>query len=82
MNTFADIIEAAQAAGPRHFVVAQAADPTILEALEQARKLGFASPVLVGKKAEIEEAARARPPGRRRPPRPCGWWRAGKGTSS
>ena len=36
--------------GPRRFVVAQAADPTILEALDQARKMGFAAPVLVGKR--------------------------------
>ncbi len=60
MNTFTDIIEAARAAGPRRYVVAQAADPTILEALDEARKKGFAVPVLVGKRADIEQAARAR----------------------
>ena len=42
MTSFSDIIAAARAAGPRRYVVAQAADPTILEALDEARKLGFA----------------------------------------
>jgi phosphate butyryltransferase len=60
MNTFADIIQAARRAGPRRYVVAQAADPTIIEALVEAEKLGFASPVLVGRRAEVEEAVRAR----------------------
>ncbi len=60
MNRFADIIRAAVAAGPRRYVVAQAADPTILEALDRARLLGFAAPVLVGRRAEIEQAARER----------------------
>lgn len=60
MNTFAQIIEAARAAGPARFVVAQAADATILEALTGARDAGFARPVLVGPQAEIEGAARER----------------------
>ncbi len=60
MNTFAEIIDAARAAGPVRFVVAQAADPTILEALEEARRLGFARPLLVGQRGEIEAAARER----------------------
>jgi phosphate butyryltransferase len=60
MNSFAEIIRAAGASGPRRYVVAQAADPTILEAMDRARLLGFAAPVLVGRKAEIEEAARGR----------------------
>lgn len=58
MNSFAQIIEAARAAGPARFVVAQAADSTILEALTQARAAGFARPVLVGRRDEIEKAAR------------------------
>ena len=60
MNTFSQIIDAARAAGPARFVVAQAADSTILEAMEDARKRGFARPVLVGVRGEIEEAARER----------------------
>jgi len=60
MNTFAQIIEAARAAGPARFVVAQAADSTILEALTGARDAGFARPVLVGPQAEIERSARER----------------------
>ncbi len=60
MNTFAQILEAARAAGPARFVVAPAADDTILEALAEARKIGFAEPVLVGVRSEIEEAAAAR----------------------
>jgi phosphate butyryltransferase len=58
MNTFAEILEAARAAGPARFVVAQAADATILEALAQARDAGFARPLLVGVRGEIEAAAR------------------------
>jgi len=58
MNTFGQIIDAARRAGPARFVVAQAADTTILEALEEARKAGFARPVLVGLPNEIQEEAR------------------------
>ncbi len=57
MNTFTEIIEAARKAGPARFVVAQAADSTILEALTEARKEGFARPVLVGMRDEIQKAA-------------------------
>jgi phosphate butyryltransferase len=60
VNTFEQIMAAAKAAGPVRFVVAQAADSTILEALGQAREAGFAVPVLVGKRDEIEAAARER----------------------
>jgi phosphate butyryltransferase len=60
VNTFEQIMAAAKAAGPARFVVAQAADSTILEALAQAREAGFALPVLVGKRDEIEAAARER----------------------
>jgi len=60
MNSFAQIIEAARAAGPARFVVAQAADGTILEALTGARDTGFARPILVGRREEIERAARER----------------------
>ncbi len=60
MNSFAQILEQAQKAGPARFVVAQAADGTILEALAEARRAGFAVPVLVGRREEIAEAARER----------------------
>jgi phosphate butyryltransferase len=60
MNTFGQIIDAARKAGEARFVVAQAADVTILEALEEARKAGFAKPVLVGVQSEIEAAAAER----------------------
>ena len=60
MNTFAQILEQAKIAGPARFVVAQAADGTILEALAEARAAGFADPVLVGRREEIESAASER----------------------
>jgi phosphate butyryltransferase len=60
MNSFAQILDAAKNAGPVRFVVAQAADSTILEALSEAVGLGFAAPILVGHRAEIEAAARER----------------------
>jgi phosphate butyryltransferase len=60
MNSFEQILEGARKAGPARFVVAQAADGTILEALGQARAAGFARPVLVGCREEIEAAARER----------------------
>jgi phosphate butyryltransferase len=60
MNSFAQILDAARAAGPARFVVAQAADATILEALAQAVSMGFARPLLVGARAEIEAAAAER----------------------
>jgi phosphate butyryltransferase len=60
MNSFQQILDAARAAGPARFVVAQAADPTILQALSEARGAGFARPVLVGRRAEIETAAAER----------------------
>lgn len=58
MTTFAEVLEKAKAAGPVKFVVAQAADGTILQALAEAEKGGFARPVLVGRRDEIEKAAR------------------------
>jgi phosphate butyryltransferase len=60
MNTFEQIIEQAARAGRARFVVAQAADATILEALAQAVAAGFASPVLVGRRDEIEAEAHDR----------------------
>jgi phosphate butyryltransferase len=60
MKNFLEILEAARKAGPARFVVAQAADSTILDALVQAQSAGFASPILVGCRSEIESAARER----------------------
>jgi phosphate butyryltransferase len=58
MRTFADILAGARKLGALRFVVAQAADPVVLEAVEAARREGFCAPVLVGIRAEIEQAAR------------------------
>ena len=58
MKSFADIIAGARTLGTRRFVVAQAADPVVLEAVEAARREGFCAPVLVGVRAEIDAAAR------------------------
>ena len=58
MLTFADILSRARSLGVRGFVVAQAADPVVIEAVEAARREGFCAPVLVGVRAEIEAAAR------------------------
>jgi phosphate butyryltransferase len=58
MLTFADILSRARSLGVRRFVVAQAADPVVIEAVEAARREGFCVPVLVGVRAEIEAAAR------------------------
>jgi phosphate butyryltransferase len=58
MNSFADMVAGACGLGTRRFVVAQAADPVVLGAVETARREGFCAPVLVGVRAEIETAAR------------------------
>ncbi len=58
MLSFADILSRARSLGVRRFVVAQAADPVVIEAVEAARREGFCAPVLVGVRAEIEAAAR------------------------
>ncbi len=60
MTTFAEMMEKAREAGPVRFVVAQGADATILEALAQAERAGFARPVLVGRGDEIRRAAAER----------------------
>jgi len=58
MKSFTDIVAGARGLGRRRFVVAQAADPVVLEAVEAARREGFCAPVLVGVRDEIEAAAR------------------------
>jgi phosphate butyryltransferase len=57
MTTFDEMMEQVCRSGPARFVVAQAADATILEALSEARKAGFCRPVLVGSGNEIRKAA-------------------------
>jgi phosphate butyryltransferase len=58
MKSFSDIVAGARKLGTRRFVVAQAADPVVLEAVEAARREGFCAPVLVGVREEIDAAAR------------------------
>ena len=58
MKSFAEVVEAARARGPSRLIVAQAADDSVLQAVEQARELRLADPVLVGDAAEIGEVAR------------------------
>ncbi len=60
MNSFAQLLEQARKAGPARFVVAQASDSTLLEALAEARAAGFAEPILVGQAPDILAAARER----------------------
>jgi hypothetical protein len=60
MTTFEEIMEKARDGGPVRFVIAQGADGTILEALLQADRAGFAKPILVGPGNEIRKAARER----------------------
>jgi phosphate butyryltransferase len=60
MTTFEEIMEKARDGGPVRFVIAQGADATILEALLQADRAGFAKPILVGPGNEIRKAARER----------------------
>jgi phosphate butyryltransferase len=57
MKTFNDILDTAKAKGPCRCVVAQAADESVLLAMEEARRGGIADPILVGSRAEIEEIA-------------------------
>lgn len=60
MTTFTEIMESARKGGPVRFVVAQAADATILEALAEANRAGFAQPILVGPADDIKKAAQER----------------------
>ncbi len=59
MVSLGELVGLARARGPLTCVVAQAADPSVLEAVEGARREGFCRPVLVGVRKEIEEAARS-----------------------
>jgi phosphate butyryltransferase len=57
MTTFDEMMEQARRSGPARFVVAQAADTSVLEALSEAAKAGFCRPILVGPGADIRKAA-------------------------
>ena len=57
MTTFDEMMEKARKSGPARFIVAQAADTSVLEALSQAGKAGFCRPTLVGPGNEIRKAA-------------------------
>jgi phosphate butyryltransferase len=57
MVTFEELLEKARQGGVARFVVAQAADDTILEALASAAQAGFCRPILVGSAREIRKAA-------------------------
>ncbi len=60
MTTFSEIMDQARRIGPARFVVAQAADATVLEAVAEAERQGFAQPILVGSREAIEKAAAER----------------------
>jgi len=57
MTTFDEMMEKAQSSGPARFVVAQAADTSVLKALSEACTAGFCKPTLVGPGNEIRKAA-------------------------
>ncbi len=59
MKSFSEILDAARARGRCRAVVAQAADESVIHAVEESRRAGIAEPVLVGDKAAIEKAAAA-----------------------
>ncbi len=56
MKTFKELIEKAKSAPTCRLSVAEAADTTVLEAVESARKEGIIEPILVGNKGDIEAA--------------------------
>ena len=57
MENFSQVADAARAKGVSRVVVAQAADDTVLSAVEEARRLGIAESTLVGDRKEIVRAA-------------------------
>jgi len=59
-RSFDDLLAAARARGPVSIAVAAAHDPDVIEALQQARELGLAEGILVGKGSEIRALARER----------------------
>jgi phosphate butyryltransferase len=57
MKSFSEILDAARARGRCRAVVAEAADESVLHAVEESRRAGIIDPVLVGEKEAIERAA-------------------------
>lgn len=53
IRTFERIIEIATKTGPYTMAVAAAQDPVVLQAVEEARKMGIIEPILVGDREEI-----------------------------
>ncbi|QDR79829.1 phosphate butyryltransferase [Sporomusa termitida] len=60
IKNFAEIIQAAQAKGPKTIAVAVAQDAEVLLAVQQAQALGIADAILVGNAAQIRQIARER----------------------
>lgn len=58
IRKFAEIIQTAQAKGPKTIAVAVAQDPEVLLAVQQAKELGIADAILVGNEEQIRQIAR------------------------
>ncbi len=56
MKTFTELLNKAKEMGKCRLSVAEAADETVLEAVEDARNEGIIDPILVGKKDKVEKA--------------------------
>ncbi|MHB8757281.1 MAG: phosphate acyltransferase [Bacillota bacterium] len=61
VHTFDEAIQRAAGRGPKRVAVAAADDPLVIEALGQALRLGFVSPVLVGRAEAIRALVAADP---------------------
>ena len=57
ITNFAELIEAAQAVGPKHIAIAAAHDPAVLISAEELQKLGIVIAHLVGDEPAIERLA-------------------------
>jgi len=57
ITKFAELIEAAQAVGPKHIAIAAAHDPAVLISAEELQKLGITVAHLVGDRPAIEDLA-------------------------
>ncbi|MBM4464876.1 MAG: bifunctional enoyl-CoA hydratase/phosphate acetyltransferase [Chloroflexi bacterium] len=57
ITNFAELIEAAQAVGPKHIAIAAAYDPAVLISAEELQKLGITVAHLVGDRPAIEDLA-------------------------
>ncbi len=58
IKKFAEIIQTAQAKGPKTIAVAVAQDPEVLLAVHQAKELGIADAILVGNETQIRQIAK------------------------